>query len=266
MDPLWGSYLTNLLTNEGYTRNERLNAKFLMSINKLNSLPVIYTFLGKLSGETWEGPSAYDTIKTTKHGGFHFWSPTDHWNTYANSPWVLTFPNFSFFTKYRTNLSYPAFSNCSIDNDPGNGNPNNGDALGSINGHLDWEDDIVDEADRWEITLFVKDLLTTSGTLTAPDSATTDVTLRRLQNFLNQPDSFIVWLNFRDGILVQRGAFAYTGGLVTLEGVKVYKNSNRIIVLNSTSSIDDQIPLPTEFILEQNYPNPFNPSTVISYR
>jgi hypothetical protein len=49
MDPLWGSYQTNLLTNEGYTRNERLNALYLLSEKRLNSLPVIYTFSGKLS-------------------------------------------------------------------------------------------------------------------------------------------------------------------------------------------------------------------------
>jgi hypothetical protein len=267
MDKLWGTYQTNLLTNEGYTRNERLNAKYLMSAIKLNSLPVIYTFSGKLSSTLWpEKPSVYDTIQTTKHGGFHFWSPRDHWGTFANSPWVSSFPNFSFFTRYRTNLSYPAFSNCSVDNDPGDGTPTSGDAIGSINGHLDWTDDIVDEPGRWEVTLYLRDLPNTINTLVAPDSATTDVTLRRLQNFLTQPDSFIVWLNFRDGNLVQRGAFAYTGGLVTLEGVKVYKNSNRIIVLNSTSSVDDQLPLPVEFVLNQNYPNPFNPSTKISYQ
>jgi hypothetical protein len=265
-DRLWGTYQTNLLTNEGYARNDRLNAKFIMSEHQANSLPLIFTFSGKQSGLWPEKPSVYDTIRATKHGGYHFWSPRDHWGTYASSPWVLTFPNFSFLTRYRTDLSYPAFSNCSMDNDPGDGNPSSGDALGSINGHLDWTDDIVDESGRWEITLFVKDLLTTSGTLTAPDSATTDVTLRRLQNFVVPSDSTIWWKNTRNGAVVQHGSFVYTGGLITLEGVQVFKDLNRIEVSSTPVSVEEQTPLSVEYVLHQNYPNPFNPSTVISYQ
>jgi hypothetical protein len=31
-------------------------------------------------------------------------------------------------------------------------------------------------------------------------------------------------------------------------------------------SVEEELTLPTEYVLEQNYPNPFNPSTVISYQ
>ncbi|MDZ7624272.1 MAG: hypothetical protein U5J96_07500 [Ignavibacteriaceae bacterium] len=34
---------------------------------------------------------------------------------------------------------------------------------------------------------------------------------------------------------------------------------------NAVSDIEDEVELPSEFILEQNYPNPFNPSTKIKY-
>ena len=263
---LWGTYQTNLLTNEGYRRNERLNANFLVGANRLNSLPLMFTFCGKIDAIGWlEKIAFYDSLSANKHGGFHFWSMTDHQQTFYSSPWQPSFPNFSFFTRYRTNLSYPAFSNCSINNNPGNGNPSNGDAIGSINGHLDWNDNIVDLPNTWEITLRLKDLTTTFGSDIAPDSATTDVTLRRLQAFSVQPGRAIRWVNRRNNMVVQQDSFVYDSGLITIPGVKVYKDSSRLSITYSRVSVAEQGRLPREFSLDQNYPNPFNPSTAIRY-
>jgi hypothetical protein len=266
-DPLWGTYQTNLLTNEGYRRNERLNANYLVSANRLNSLPLMFTFFGKLdSGTVWpEKIVFYDSLSANKHGAFHFWSMSNHAQLYYNSPWQPSFPNFSFFIRYRTNLSCPAFSNCSINDNPGNGNPSNGDAIGSINGHLDWNDNIVDLANRWEITLRLKDLSTIYGSDIAPDSATTDVTLRRLQAF-NVPVGYrINWENRRNNIVVQQASFVYDGALITIPGVRVYKDSSRLSITYSPVSVAEQNVLPREFALSQNYPNPFNPNTTIHY-
>ncbi len=185
LDRLWGTYQSNLITNEGYRRNERLNANFLLGANRLNSLPLFFTFCGKNDESVgWrEKIVFYDSIRTFQHGGFHFWSKTNHEQVFLNSPWVSSFPNFNFLTRYRTNLSYPAFSNCSIDDNPGNGDPSNGDAIGTINGHLEWNDNIIDLAERWEITLKLKDLFTTYGRKIAPDSATTDVDYKKAAKF-----------------------------------------------------------------------------------
>jgi hypothetical protein len=263
---LWGTYETNLLTNEGYRRNERLNASFLVSTNRLNALPLMFTFCGKNDAIGWQEKIVfYDSLSANKHGGFHFWSMTDHPQTYYNSPWQPSFPNFSFFTRYRTNLSYPAFTNCSINDNPGNGNPSNGASIGSINGHLDWNDDIVDTTNRWEITLKMKDLSTIYGSDPSPDSATTDVTLRRLQAFRVPTPSTINWENRRNNIIVQHASFAYDSGPVTIPGVKVYKDSSRLAVWPTLGSVADQENAPREYLLAQNYPNPFNPSTTIKY-
>ena len=135
---LWGTAQTNLWTNEGMRRNERLNVNYLLSANKLNSLPVIYSFCGKNDVNVgWlEKITFYDSMNVLKHGGYHFWSWTDHSQTINSNPWKIAAfpPNFSFFTRYRTNLSYPAFSNCSTNNNPGNGSPSSGDSIGTING------------------------------------------------------------------------------------------------------------------------------------
>jgi hypothetical protein len=227
----------------------------------------MFTFCGKNDINTgWgEKPPFYDSLNTYREGGFHFWGMTNHTQTFYSCPWQPSFPNFSFFTRYRTNLSYPAFTNCSINDNPGNGTPSDGSAVGSINGHLDWNDNIVDMANNWEITLKLKDLSTIYGSNIAPDSATTDVTLRRLQAFSVPLGYRINWENRRNNMVVQQASFVYDSGLVTIPGVKVYKESSRITVTYTPLSVAEQKSLPREFAMSQNYPNPFNPSTTIKF-
>jgi hypothetical protein len=227
---LWGTLATNLPTNEGYTRNERLNSCYMITEKKNISLPVIYTFCGKNDVNVgWtEKIAFYDSMNNSNHGGFHFWSQTDHQNVYTQ--WVPNFPNFHFLIRYSTDLSYPAFSNCSFNDNPGNGSPTNGDPIGTINGYLDWTDNIVDTPELWATTLFVHDLLTTQGTLVAPDSGTTDVTLRRLQAFSATVGETVYWENYKNGLVVQQGSFTYNGNLITIPEVKVYKDSSYLRV------------------------------------
>ena len=64
---------------------------------------------------------------------------------------------------------------------------------------------------------------------------------------------------------IQNGSFTYTGDLITIPGVKVFKDSSCLKVYYSQTSIDEIRSSPGKFILEQNYPNPFNPTTTIRY-
>jgi hypothetical protein len=185
--------------------------------------------------------------------------------TTPNGPWTGSFPNFSFFTRYRTNISYPAFSNCSFNENPGNGNPSEGATIGTINGHLDWNDDIVDTTDLWEATLFVRDLATTLGTLKAPDSGYTDVTLRRLQVFgISGSHGAIVWKNQKGNTVIQQGSLDYNAGPITIPAVKVFKTSSRLKVTYPATGVEKEFTCPGQYNLSQNYPNPFNPTTVLS--
>jgi pimeloyl-ACP methyl ester carboxylesterase len=138
----------------------------------------------------------------------------------------------------RTNQSLPAFTNCSLDNKPGTGEPGNGDAAGQINGYLYWEtDNIVDKVARWEMTI---------GLIgQAPrDTATVDITPRRRQQFNAKQGDRFTWTNtsLRSNEAIQSGqVVADQWGLIKLEKVLVGKSKNRISItkVNSTARYGD---------------------------
>jgi hypothetical protein len=44
-----------------------------------------------------------------------------------------------------------------------------------------------------------------------------------------------------------------------------YSGTGQFKIINSTTDVQKDIAIPTQFALEQNYPNPFNPTTLINY-
>ena len=125
----------------------------------------------------------------------------------------------------RTDQSLPAFSGCSLDDDPGDGDPKRGDPKGQVNLYLHWQTgDVVDRDDSWEMTVGLIDK--------APeDRCTVDITPRRLQRFSPKPGQQVMWTNTSPGENkpIQAGrATADEHGLIQLEGVRVSKRGNRI--------------------------------------
>lgn len=123
--------------------------------------------------------------------------------------------------------SLPAFSNCSLDANPGSGDPADGDPWGQINGFLFWEfDGIVDEPGRWEMTVF----------LTADcfdDACTVDVTPRHCRKFRPAPGQKFRWANkglAAGGVIQSDAVAADKWSLLTLPNVKVTKGRNRITI------------------------------------
>jgi len=89
----------------------------------------------------------------------------------------------------RRNQSVPAFGNCSLDDNIGNGDLNNGYPLGSgqLNGYLNWDSEtIVDEPNRWEMTV----MLDAAAPL---DACTVDLTPRKVQRFKAKPGQPFRW-------------------------------------------------------------------------
>jgi hypothetical protein len=127
--------------------------------------------------------------------------------------------------KMRWDRSVPAFSRCTLDNNPGNGDPDDGEPWGQINGYLLWEyDTIVDEPGRWEMTVYL--------VADCPEArCTVDVTPRHRSRFHPTPGARFRWTNtdLSTGRPLQSGtATADRWGLVTLKALIVTKGRNRI--------------------------------------
>ena len=150
----------------------------------------------------------------------------------------------------RTDQSMPAFTGCSLDNSFGTAKrlPKHvpvkmpwgqimkdiydGDHSGALNAYLRWDTKtVVDEADKWEITVYLmkKDRRGRGG---APkDACTVNITPRRCQTFKPKPGETFKWTNttLADQKEVQSGTVtADKWGLVTLAKVTVTKGMNRI--------------------------------------
>ena len=136
-------------------------------------------FLFMLSGRTdrsipWANkPPFYRAMNEARQALVAYWSGGDHGS--ANKDFPLRTHWGPGLEKFRFDLSYLVFSNCSNNNDFGNGDPNVGDVVGWINRGLDWEN-IVDTAEEYSVTV-----LAYGGGLKYP--VTVDVTPRRLQEF-----------------------------------------------------------------------------------
>jgi hypothetical protein len=136
------------------------------------------------------------------------------------------YPVFERFNRMQWDGPVPAFSRCSLDNNPGNGDPADGDYYGQINGWLLWEDTgWVDEPDRWAMTVFLHE--------SCPrDRCTVDLTPRHCRRFRPKPDEAFTWTNTTaDGRRLASGQVtADRWGLVTIEGLAVTTAKHRIVI------------------------------------
>jgi len=143
----------------------------------------------------------------------------------------------------RRDQSVPAFGNCSLDDNPGNGDLANGEGMNiQLNGYLTWDSQtLVDSPEGWEVTVWL------TGRPPLPE-CTVDLTPRRCQKFKAAPGRKFTWTNTllaasqkdkagkageqpRAGSLVQSGAAtADKWGLVTVEQLKVTTDKHRLVI------------------------------------
>jgi len=136
------------------------------------------------------------------------------------------YPVFARFEQMTWDGPVPAFSHCSLDNNPGSGDPASGDYYGQINGWLLWEDEgYVDEPGRFELTVFLDE--------SCPrERCTVDLTPRHCGKFKPRTGQKYNWTNTTpDGRRAGSGTVtADQWGLVTIEKLTVTKAKHRITI------------------------------------
>jgi pimeloyl-ACP methyl ester carboxylesterase len=129
------------------------------------------------------------------------------------------------------NRTIPAFTNGSLDNNPGNGSPDDGEPQGQINRWVLWNPkDSIDRPDRWEMTIGL-------AVGSPANSATVDVTPRRCQAFKIVAGERVHWSNVRGQRILQSGeAIADQFGLVTIPQVTVSADHSRLVITRAPAA------------------------------
>ena len=151
-------------------------------LKRHSEFPFLVTTHGRNDGPTpWsKNPEFFQALNRHRVGFITWWDDGRHATAGKNAPkdvkdkWTI-----DYLLTFSKNKSFPAFSNCSDNKKPGNGDPKDGDIIGWMNRGFKWSD-IVDSKRDYAISV----------QMTHPDvkyPVTTDMTLRYTQKFKPKP-------------------------------------------------------------------------------
>lgn len=248
VSPATGNYLSGMQArNVDFMAHEdfKLSLPYFITVNGKNDLVVGWD----------EKPPFYDTMQNNFFGGAFYWDLKNHggigynWKTNLN-PDIFNL---------NTAVSYPVFTNCTINSNAGNGTVTDGDSVGTINGRIGWEKNIEEYNHSYKIILKTVDLTNAnlSGLFPAVQNCEATVTLRRLQQFFPDSGNMLYWKNIRaGGLVVQADSFIYPGGLISIDTVKIFGVTDTLYIADTPDMLATNN---LNFKLEMSvYPNPVN--------
>jgi len=213
---------------------ERLNATALASLYPAWDFAPVWMFNGRNDTVVgWrEKIPFYDAMQASNHGWAFYWDLRAHggrstepraWREGGTEEETFAW----MVETLRLDQSYPAFSACSIDDDPGEGHSSDGDPIGTINGYLRWDPATTEDAEgRWSIEIRLAEKSPT-------EDCTVDVTARRRQLFRPEPGTplrFAVRSASTGGILLSGETEVDPNGLVTVPEIPITVGGVRLIV------------------------------------
>mgnify|MGYP003346557592 CR=1 FL=1 len=232
---LWGTVASNLPSSLGLPMYTLMNDDALAARTVGRGAAFMINFSGR-HDETvgWaEKLGFFDAMRRYHQGHVDYWDNRDH-SGFVYPGGMASNLDPRWLYRFRSTLSWPAFSNCSADDAPGDGTVASGDTLGTINGTMDWDPAVSDSAARWTVTLKTRTIPTLWGTRPAPESLTVDVTPRRVQRFTAAPGTSVTWSAVRisDNATVQQGSVTVDpDGLVTVPQVRTYRTGTRLTLV-----------------------------------
>lgn len=228
-DQMWGTPEQNFPCTDGVGVFDRLDIGFLAQQDLSVDYPLVTAWNGRSDTVVgWpEKPPTYAALQAARQPAVFLFDQRDHqgaggvWsafnNTLRNEIW-----------NYRIHQAIPAFSNLSLNDDPGDGNPLNGDAVGTINGYLSWDTSTIQDTAAHHSLLCR--LRTTTGLENAPaPTATVDWTPRRLQMFPRVAGDRYRFVNLQEPGALEvedRPVVADSFGQITVAGAIITKNGN----------------------------------------
>ncbi len=225
-------------TEHGLTVAEWLDAGRFALDHRAEALPFVIMANGRNDASIpWPAnPPFYAAMQRARQGFIAAWNEGTHGEVARLLPDDMRERmSFGWMHRFALDRSYPAFSNCTADDDPGAGPADSGDPVGYINRGLDW-DDPIDEPDRWEVTVrwYLDD---TALPLRV------DITPRRAQNFILEPGEKVnadVHCLVSNNVVAGRTLTADENGLVTLEGAEIRGTAGIRLTLTRARAGDNE--------------------------
>jgi dienelactone hydrolase len=175
LDCACGPVDATTVNHEGVPLLEHMNGE-LQAARAKTDLPYLFVTHGRTDRSIpWaNNPPFYRAMNAARQGLSVYWNNEDHAGVARACPddvkaWTPLLERFAL------NRSFPVFTNCSDNKDPGDGDPARGDIIGWMNRGLDWKD-VVDTPTLYAITV-----IAAHPEIRYP--VTVDLTLRRLQQF-----------------------------------------------------------------------------------
>lgn|GEM_PF-3085920 len=233
LDAQWGTLEQNIPTDEGIGVYDRMNAILYVGGREYTDLPIVFCFFGKFDGQVdWEEKVIFMNLyQETHHQGYFYWDETEHgplgtWGTEMQY-------RYDQLLNYRLDQSYPALTSLSINDDPGDGDPAVGDTVGTYGAYVTWDPStIIDTGLLYQVTIMLDDY--DPNFILPSDSATVNVTPRRLQQFSIYDGQRYLWTNkeLEGGNIIQTGEFfGGSRGQITIEDFVVKTAGNRLTIL-----------------------------------
>ncbi len=228
-DQIWGLVATDLPDEDGKPVFDVLNGTRLVADEHRPDVPPMMVFNGRRDLNVgWEEKVRFwQAMRAHHRGGYFFWDDRNH--GVDGAVWIpMQAPGY--LDRFRTDRSFAALSNADVDGDPGDGSPATGDTVGTWGGAFEWTTP-VDTPGGWSTTLTLRDLVASTGTIAAPESALVDVTPRRVQNFSVAPFAPVPWRVVRVADQAEIASGLVTAdslGVVTVPGVRVLRAGSRL--------------------------------------
>ena len=154
--------------------------------------PIVIDYSAQNDGWSEGHDTFFKAMNDRKYALFMYWGPFGHANSHADIMKVNDLINSFDWLSVRKNQAYPVFTNASS-NDPLPW-PDHLDSKesGQVNAYFRWSV-VEDTPDAFEMQLFLIKPSELETSFTIPVEANADVSLRRLQRLMIEPNAMVHW-------------------------------------------------------------------------